>query len=154
MNPHPLAPSPNLPRLFHPAYWLSGEGGQKASLRLAGATPGWSLKGPTLGAGQLAEGRWDLILWKPLPPEMEHTRTAGDAPHLGGANPPPTSPDAAAAHTGTPFQSEESTDPHPNAIPPQLALISTLKEKSLRALRGPPQPPYSSAFALRDATHR
>jgi hypothetical protein len=77
MNPHPLAPSPNLPRLFHPAYWLSGEGGQKASLRLAGATPGWSLKGPTLGAGQLAEGRWDLILWKPLPPEMEHTPMGG-----------------------------------------------------------------------------
>jgi hypothetical protein len=48
-------------------------GGQKASLRLAGATPGRSLKRPTLGAGQLAESRWDLILWKPLPPEMEHT---------------------------------------------------------------------------------
>jgi hypothetical protein len=125
MNPHPLAPSPNLPRLFLPAYWLSGEGGevlrgrgsaappspsstnpspharsggkkitargggrgggggQKASLRSAGATPGWSLKGPTLGAGQLAEGRWDLILWKPLPPETEHTRTFGGVEIMG-----------------------------------------------------------------------
>jgi hypothetical protein len=101
MNPHPLAPSPNLPRLFLSAYWLSGEGGEVLRGRGSAAPPspsstnpspharsggkeinassggrgrgGWSLKGPTLGAGQLAESRWDLILWKPLPPEMEHT---------------------------------------------------------------------------------
>jgi hypothetical protein len=53
-----------------------------------------------------------------------------------GTNPASPSPDAAAADIYLPFQSEGSMNPRPNALPPHLALISTLIEKSLRALKG------------------
>jgi hypothetical protein len=54
MNPHPLAPSPNLPRLFLPAYWLSGEGpgwGAESQPPLSGRDAGLEPQGPDIGSG-------------------------------------------------------------------------------------------------------